>query len=174
MSDKGKTGIRVSSSEPVEKGEEDAKQGNVQRWKGKAPMGPGGFDTGVAVSPAEQGGNPSTMRQEDKRPSSGVWSRQSESAKSTTVGESEPAKLTNVGVSEPTKSTTVGASSEAAKPRVLRAEGLFPDVARSWSQVVRVWHFCWESMRASPTDIEALEQRFSKVVVFSSDEVREA
>lgn len=61
---------------------------------------------------------------------------------------------------------------EATASKAKGKEGLATESARSWSQVVQgARRFCWESLRASTTDIAVLEERFLKVIVFLSDEV---
>lgn len=115
MSEKEEIGVRASSSESVGQEDEVAKQGKAHKWKEKAPMGAGEFDSGAAASPATHGGNLSTRRQEGPWVSSRERSRQL----------------------EPAKAIAAGASSETARPGVFRAEGLGPEVVRSWSQVVQ-------------------------------------
>ena len=54
-------------------------------------------------------------------------------------------------------------------------QGVADDVERTWSHIVQgFWRFCWKTFRASSEDIAALGERFTKVIVFSKDEINQA
>lgn len=51
-------------------------------------------------------------------------------------------------------------------------EGPTAEAGRSWLQVVQgTRRFCWESSRATIDDIVVLEERFSRFIAFTADEV---
>lgn len=113
MSEKGETRIRASSSGAVRQDEEATRlgkeKGRMHKEKGKAPLGAGVSDLCTIPSLAKGGAYPSPWAQKDMRASSGAGS----------------------GLPEPALESGSGNSSDAATPKVQRAEGIILDTVRS-------------------------------------------